>query len=475
MESPLLVWIRIGDLRFHDNPAISYASKTGKAVLLLYIDDHNENAFSIGRASLCWLEQSLSLFSDRALSLGFSWSLRRGSPLAVIEDIIQEHSIEQVAWNRRYAPDLVALDTSIRASLSSQGKIVKTFPGNVLIEPFRFLNKKNEPYRVFTHFWNALTPILSKYEEAPFYVPEKTKISSNSLPLSECRLSPKNLDWPKKILKNWAIGEKHALHQCSIFTEKNLEIYQAGRDIPSEEMTSRLSPHLHFGEISVRRAWSIILTSGKKYSEPYLRQLAWREFGVHHLFHFPETVNKPFKKNFEQFPYRHNFDEIERWKKGTTGIPIVDAGMRQLWQTGWMHNRVRMIVGSYLVKHLLQDWKIGFSWFWDTLVDADLANNTLGWQWIAGCGADAAPYFRIFNPVLQGEKFDPDGTYVKKYVLELKNIPKEYIHQPWNAPEELRLSCGLFLGKGYPFPIIDLADGRKRALEAFQCINSHRP
>ncbi len=485
MDTPILVWIRPGDLRTHDNLALSHAAETGHPVLAIYIQDTFDTGTSCpGAASNAWLEKSLESFSKAITQSGFGWCIKKGRPLEILKHVIQETKASTIFWNRRYEPDLIAIDKEIKQVLTAESITVTTFQGNILIEPWKIFNKSGKPYQVFTQFWKGLLAIEPETHEKSLSLPKKPYSSTQleSLLIPDLELTPKHLHWSEEMLSTWQIGEQAALEKLYDFVEKNVDRYGIERDIPGNDMTSHMSPYLHFGEISIRTIWNRVigkkdlshLVSSANGRETYLRELGWREFAMHLLFHFPHTAHAPLRADFERFPFRHDSMELSLWQKGKTGVPIIDAGMRQLWQTGWMHNRVRMIVGSYLVKHLLHSWKEGFAWFWDTLVDADLANNTLGWQWVSGCGADAAPYFRIFNPVLQGEKFDPKGIYIRKFVPELDSVPDTYIHKPWEASPELLRSWGIILDTTYPKPLIDLGFGRKRALEAFTAFSGNK-
>jgi len=428
-----IVWIR-NDLRFLDNPALFEAVCLGQPVVLVYILENEK----IGSASRFWLERSLLDFGKRAKKRGFGWVIRKGHPQKVLQALQLETRANHVFWNQK----IVGEDFKIQKALETKGIKAHTYAPNLLVEPHIVLNKQGKPYRLFTPFWNVLKTL--EFKTLPEAFP---KISwKNTLRSSALTLSSKKHEG----LNHWLPGEDGAHALLSSFCTKHLKYYQKRRDIPEPCVTSMLSPHLHFGEISVRYIWKKI--ASKKPSEVFLRQLCWRDFTHAILYHFPHVAHGPFRE--KHIAWRKNKKELLAWQQGMTGIPIVDAGMRQLLETGWMHNRVRMIVASFLVKHLLHNWKEGEAWFWDNLFDADLANNSFGWQWIADCGPDSNPWYRIFNPVLQGEKFDPQGNYVRKYIPELKETPNKYIHKPWEASK-----------KGeYPDPIVDLQHGRERAL-----------
>jgi deoxyribodipyrimidine photo-lyase len=339
-------------------------------------------------------------------------------------------------------------------------------------------NQQGRAFQVFTAYWRACAklPRPSAPTAAPRRVPAPT-VWPASVSLGDLALEP-SIDWAGGLRAAWKPGVRGAAGKLRQFLNEGFTSYTTGRDRPDLAGTSRLSPHLHFGEISPRQVWHALRSrlvksrsaNADAAAQAYLRDLGWREFAHHLLLHFPRTVAEPLRPQFARFPWSRDTRSLRAWQRGRTGYPIVDAGMRELWTTGWMHNRVRMIVASFLVKHLLIDWRAGAAWFWDTLVDADLANNTLGWQWVAGCGADAAPYFRIFNPVLQGRKFDPDGGYVRRWVPELAALPPEWIHAPWEAPQAVRGSASVRLGEHYPRPIVDHRFARDRALRALRSI-----
>lgn len=442
MTAPVIMWFR-QDLRLTDNPALSAAVETGASVLPLYIFD-DQTPWPPGAASRWWLHHSLNAFDMPLI-------LRAGNAEKVLFDVIKKSGAQAVYWNRQYEPHAIKRDTSIKTTLKERGIDVQSFKSAALFEPWEI-----KPYKVFTPFYKAC---LGKQElnGAPIGAPKKItyfKDDIDNISLEDLKLLP-DIPWDSEFKDSWTPGEDGALERAQIFIDEEMSHYKQGRDRPDKELTSRLSPHLHFGEISPRMLWH--MAGPHQGSESFLRELIWREFSIHLLYHHPQLPAKPLQEKFAKFPWQKNKKHLERWQRGMTGYPIVDAGMRQLWQTGWMHNRVRMIVGSFLVKHLLLPWQHGEAWFWDCLVDADLANNAASWQWIAGCGADAAPYFRVFNPTLQGEKFDPNGDYVRRFVPELRDVPDQFIHEPWKSALKL----------DYPAPIVDHAAGRARALEAF--------
>lgn len=453
---PIIIWLR-NDLRLTDHPAFQAAGS--RPVIPVYIFSSDEEA----AASHVWLHHSLLAFQE---SVKGALVIRKGDCLKNLQELIRESGADTVYWTRRYEPKAIIQDSEIKSALRESGVNVQSFQGQLLIEPWTVLNKQGRPFQVFTPFFNAckILPVRAAFSEAKLKF-----MKASGLTVENLELLPK-IHWDRGMMKHWVPGEKGAQDSLQSFIKGNLSIYQDTRDLPAlEDGVSKLSPHLHFGEISPFQIWNAIIALPE--GGVYLRQIYWREFAHYLLYHFPHIVSKAFKPAFDHFKWEDNPTALKKWQKGLTGYPIVDAGMRQLWETGWMHNRVRMIVGSFLVKDLLISWTEGAKWFFDTLVDADLANNTLGWQWVGGMGPDAAPYFRIFNPLLQGEKFDPEGEYVKKYVPELKHLSKKWIHRPYEAPElELR-SAGVILGKTYPYPLVDHAEARLKALSLYKGID----
>lgn len=391
--------------------------------------------------------------------------------------MLDQSGATAVFWNRCYEPAAIERDLRIKSSLKKEGKAVESFNGSLLFEPWTVQTKQGQPYQVFTPFWNACLarPAPTPPEGAPSRL-EVPRRWPATLKLAELGLEP-TIAWAGGLRSSWRPGEAGASEHLYRFLDEALTDYPEGRNRPDRFGTSRLSPYLHFGEISMRQVWhGLHDLRGTKRTQPadalgaFIRELGWREFAHHLLFHFPQTPDQPLREQFARFPWQLDHENLRAWQRGRTGYPIVDAGMRELWHTGWMHNRVRMIVASFLVKDLLIPWQEGAAWFWDTLVDADLANNTLGWQWTAGCGADAAPYFRIFNPVSQGEKFDPKGTYVRRWLPELRALPNKWIHKPWEAPSDVLGDAGVVLGRSYPYPMVDHSQARALALRAFQQI-----
>lgn len=474
MKPLSIVWFR-QDLRIEDHPALMAACERGR-VLPLYIAGHDgEGDWQLGGASKWWLHHSLKALESDLKSLGHSLVLRQGKPLEVLKQLIAETGASAVYWSRCYEPASLDRDTLIKRELRLKEIDAQSFNACLLYEPWTIANKQGKPFQVFTPFWKSC--LNHANPERPLSKPKPSSdklVEVASLTLDDLALLP-TIPWDQGLTETWKPGTKGAQAHLTNFLKGRILDYQEARDFPAIEGISRLSPYLHFGEISPRMIWHEVVTTfaGKKEKiDCYLRQLGWREFAHHLLYHFPHTPTEPLRKDFLDFPWKHNQKHLHAWQKGLTGYPLVDAGMRQLWHTGWMHNRVRMVVGSFLVKDLLISWIEGARWFWDTLVDADLANNTLGWQWVGGCGADAAPYFRVFNPITQSEKFDPEGLYIRRWVPELAHLPNKWIHQPWEAPGLVLREAGVSLGKEYPFPIVDHAKARLDALDAFSKIRA---
>lgn len=463
-----LVWFR-QDLRLTDNPALVEACQHCAQVIPVFIDDPTPKTISqLGAASRVWLHHSLQELDKSLRVFGSSLVLRQGPALAILGTLIEETGATHVYWNRCYDPASLARDTQIKAVLKEQTE-VHSFNAALLCEPWQVLKNDGQPYKVYTPFLKALlkTGIDQPLFPQPKRIPTPTQWPK-SLDLNDLKLLPK-IPWDQGMMKTWQVGQQAALSKLQHFLEATVIRYKTARDQPAVLGTSRLSPHLHFGEISPRQLASLATQYLAEYPEAslgiqtFLQEIGWREFAWYLLYHFPQTVTEPLDQRFKSFQWEQNYQtNLKCWQLGETGIPIVDAGMRELWQTGWMHNRVRMIVASFLTKNLLIPWQEGEAWFRDTLVDADLANNVLGWQWVAGSGADAAPYFRIFNPILQGEKFDLEGNYVRRWIPELASRPAKEIHHP------------RVLGDGwkYPLAITDLALSRQRALEHYAQIRA---
>jgi deoxyribodipyrimidine photo-lyase len=467
-DAPAIVWFR-RDLRITDNPALEAAMKNGSSVIPVFIWAPEEEApWSPGSASRWWLHQSLKELGQSLREHGSKLIIRRGPTKETLLNLASESRARAVYWNRLYEPATVVQGSELKKSLRERGLVAESFQGNLLFEPGTILNDSQKPFRVFTAFWRACleAPQPATAAGVPRRLTSPGKWPS-SLAVADLDLLSR-VDWAEGIREAWRPGESGAASLLKSFLRDPMRSYSEERDRPDHTGTSRLSPHLHFGEVSARQIWHTAHKSSRPRAEPFLRQLVWREFAHHLLFHHPEAAQEPLHAEFRFFPWRVEARALKAWTRGLTGYPLVDAGMRELWRTGWMHNRVRMVVASLLVKDLLQPWREGAAWFWDTLVDADLANNTLGWQWVAGCGADAAPYFRIFNPELQGQKFDPEGDYVRRWVPELARLPAKWIHKPWKAPEPVLRNAGVIPGTTYPRPIVIHEAARKRALAALE-------
>ncbi|WP_159730819.1 deoxyribodipyrimidine photo-lyase [Methylosinus sp. Ce-a6] len=477
MSAPAILWFR-RDLRLADHPALSAAVASGAPLVPAFILDEAEGGdWRLGAAARWWLHESLAALSRDLAKLGAPLTLRRGDAEAELLRLVEETGAASVYWSRLYEPWASARDARIEARLSERGVATKSFAGALLAEPGSIRNAEGRPFRVFTPFWRKLAE--TPQPASPLAAPKR--IRAAPAPASErleaWRLRPKKPDWAAGLREAWRPGEATARRRLAHFLRNGAGAYARLRDFPAEDGASRLSPHLHWGEISPLQIWSAAHSAavGAEGRAAFLRELGWREFCHHLIAAHPEMPDAPLDKAFARFPWASDARALEAWKKGETGYPLVDAAMRQLWRTGYMHNRLRMVAASFLVKHLLLPWREGELWFWDTLVDADLANNSANWQWVAGCGADAAPYFRIFNPVLQGQKFDPEGAFVRRFVPELARLDAKYIHKPWAAPERALREAGVRLGETYPRPIVDHAAARQRALAAFATIRAQLP
>jgi deoxyribodipyrimidine photo-lyase len=468
---PVIVWFR-RDLRLADNPALAAAAASGAPVMPVFVlDDETPGAWRAGGASRWWLHHSLAAL-EKSLAGRAPLVLRRGRAAAVIPALAREIGAGRVVWNRAYEPHAVARDTALKAALQGEGIAAESFNAALLFEPWTVLTGAGTPYKVFTPFWNACR--AAPAQPAPMPAPKAVRALDRPPPseaLADWRLVPTAPDWAGGFRDTWRPGEAAAGAALAEFLDRAAAGYDGARDRPDLAATSRLSPHLAFGEIGPRQIWHATRArfdgAGDRGRETFLKELAWREFSYHLLYHWPTLPEAPFRTEFAAFPWRDDAASVAAWRTGRTGYPLVDAGMRQLWRTGWMHNRVRMVAASFLVKHLLAPWQRGAAWFWDTLVDADLASNSASWQWVAGSGADAAPYFRIFNPVAQGERFDPAGDYVRAHVPELARLPAAWIHRPFAAPAPVLAAAGIRLGENYPRPIVDHAAARARALAAY--------
>ncbi len=466
MNHPIVIhWFR-QDLRLADNPALYEASRQGTVLPVYILDDENAGDYKIGDAGRFWLHHSLELLNQ---SLDGNLSLYRGDPLEILPGLADSYDIKAIFWNRCYEPWRMKRDILVKERLERKGISVHSRNGSLLWEPWNIKKRDGTHYKVFTPFYRKGC-LGSSPPRKPLPEPENIRLCrdmSNSLMTDDLSLLP-SVRWDLKLEKCWHIGEAAAHKRLSDFLENGLENYREGRNLPSKPYVSKLSPRLHFGELSPNQVWYAAKLLGNNQNVDHFHsELGWREFSYSQLYFNPELPVKNLREKFDGFPWGNDMKNLTAWKRGKTGIPMVDAGMRQLWQTGYIHNRVRMVVGSFLVKNLLLHWHHGERWFWDCLVDADLASNSAGWQWIAGCGADAAPYFRIFNPVTQGEKFDPDGNYVRKYIPELSGLPNKFLHCPWDAGGSILKSAGITLGETYPEPVVDLQFSRRRALNAY--------
>ena len=468
-----IVWFR-RDLRLQDNPALAAAVRAHARVACAYVHaPHEEAPWHPGAASCWWLHHSLRALDEQLAQRGARLIVRRGDTRAELFSLLRANGAAAVYWNRLYEPSLSARDSDIEQALREAGIDAHSFNAQLFREPWQVHSGQGAPYRVFTPFWRRVRAQLESTPPSPAPL-RIASAAGESLRIEDLRLLPR-VRWDAGLRATWQPGEQGAQRRLDAFLGEALGAYTNGRDRPDEEFTSRLSPHLHFGEIGPRQiAWALLDPQrrhdfSETSREAFLRELGWREFSQHLLHHFPHTPERNLDTRFDAFPWAaDNAAALDRWRHGRTGVPIVDAGMRQLWQTGWMHNRVRMIVASWLTKNLRQHWRHGARWFWDTLVDADLANNTQGWQWSAGSGADAAPYFRIFNPLTQALRFDPEGAYVRRWVRELADVPAPLVHQPWRDAELLRRA-------GYPAPMVDPGASREEALAAYRTMRAQKP
>ncbi len=472
-------WFR-QDLRLADNPALFAAAARGQVLPLFILDDHNAGAWSAGAASRWWLHHSLEQLNQ---SLNGHLLVLQGDAKVVLPEVVRQYKANAVYWNRCYEPWRIQRDKQIKQSLGDAGVTTKSFNGALLWEPWTVLKKDGTPYKVFTPYYRkGCLPGASPREPLPVpsrlalvTVKERNGIDQLGLLPRHALVGEPAIRWDQRLYRHRSehglgIGEAAAIARLQSFLHDGLTGYRHGRDFPARGNFSQLSAHLHFGEISPNQVWYTTAPDTNDDLDCFHSELGWREFSNYLLYHFPTLPEKNFQTKFDSFPWQDDPSLRKRWQQGMTGIPMVDAGMRELWQTGFMHNRVRMITGSFLVKNLRQHWRYGEQWFWDCLVDADLASNAASWQWVAGSGADAAPFFRIFNPVTQAKRFDPDGAYIRRYVPELGRLPNRFLFAPWEASALVLEQAGVTLGKDYPRPMVDLQLSRAQAMSAWQML-----
>jgi deoxyribodipyrimidine photo-lyase len=471
---PAVVWLR-QDLRLNQHPGVALAVQSGRPLLFLYVlDDAAPGRWRLGGASRWWLHHSLAALQADLEDRGAALILRRGPAQSLVPAFARETGAAMLIWARMMEPFAIARDSAIKAVLKADGVQAESVNATLLVEPWALKPASGGAYfKVYSPFWRAAMARGLEGPAAP--APARFKTASHFPPtdnLSDWGLTPTKPDWAGGLKANWTPGEAGARAALQRFVDGALRAYPDDRNRPDRPATSRLSAHLHFGEIcpAVCLAAAQASNAPQAAKDKFIAELGWREFSHHLLFHAPDLPERAWKPAFEAMPWRTDSAALQAWRKGRTGYPIVDAGMRELWTTGVMHNRVRMIAASFLIKHLLLDWRAGQDWFWDTLVDADLANNAASWQWVAGSGADAAPYFRIFNPIAQGETYDPEGAYVARFVPELARLPAAYIHKPWMAGPLVLREAGVRLGVDYPLPIVDHAQARARALAALDSL-----
>ncbi|MGK7862671.1 cryptochrome/photolyase family protein [Falsiroseomonas sp. E2-1-a4] len=472
MTEPSLLWFR-HDLRLADHPALIAATEGGRPVLPVFVlDDDAAGAHRPGGAARWWLRHSLAALAADLAARGAPLMLARGRAEMVLPALAAAVGARTIHAGRGYEPWARAQSQRVHEALTDAGRRLALHTTAVLREPHGFGAASGKPYAVYTPF--AKTMLAAGDPPTPRPAPAQIQgvphpAGGEALEALGLYPVPGEPDWAVRFGETWQPGEAGAQARLARFTAQALGAYDRQRNLPGRDGSSGLSPHLRWGEVSPGQVWHA--ARGAKAdaagTETFLKEILWREFAYHLLWHRPEMPEAPLRSEFAAFPWQPDAKLLAAWQQGRTGYPVVDAGMRQLWQTGWMHNRVRMITASLLVKHLLQPWQDGAAFFWDTLVDADLASNSASWQWVAGCGTDAAPYFRVFNPILQGEKFDPEGRYVRRFVPELAKLPNAFLHQPWEAPREVLAAAGVALGRDYPRPVIDHAEGRARALAGF--------
>lgn len=464
-----ILWFR-QDLRITDNPALLAAMAASHSVLPIYIlDNENAGEWQMGSASRWWLHHALA---DLDSSLKGQINLYCGKAETILSELCQRFTVNEIHTNRCYEPWRIKQDSQLKKYFNKHSVVFNSHNGSLLWEPWEVLKKDGTPYRVFTPYFKRGCLGAPK-PEPPLGTPKLSSIvhdKAQSLPLAALKLLP-SLNWADGFCQRFSPTRAAAVERLHAFLDEKLTDYAEARDIPCLNGTSELSPYLHFGQLSPGEVWHSAKEQRKSDGQDkFLSELGWREFSYYLLYHFPWLPEKNFNQRFDGFPWGNTSSLLTAWQQGKTGVPIVDAAQRELWQTGTMHNRMRMVSASFLIKHCLIDWRLGEKWFWDCLVDADLASNSASWQWVAGSGADASPYFRIFNPVTQAKKFDSDASYIKQYVPELNNLATPYVFAPWEAPSDILRQAGIELGRNYPLPVVELSAGRKRALEAYKSI-----
>lgn len=479
MPSCTLAWLR-HSLRLRDNPALVSAAEHGAVVPVFVWAPDEEGDWPPGSAAQWWLHRALHDLDEQLRERGSRLILRRGPTADTLRDVANAAGADRVVWNRRYEPPLARRDARVKEALHDADLETAVFESQILHDPDAVETTSGGPYHVFTPFWKKVREKNLLRTGPPLEVPELPAPESwpSSEPLDAFELTPEardGLDWAGGLRNTWTPTEAGAHERLDYTLKRVLGRYDTARNRPDKDGTTRLSPYLHHGQISPRQLWHTISEwahdNGRLGdARPLLRQLVFREFAYHWLYHYPATATETYRDKFRNFPWRDDAEALAQWKRGQTGYPLVDAGMRQLYETGWMHNRVRMIVASFLTKDLMLHWRHGARWFWDTLVDADLAANTFNWQWTAGCGADAQPFFRIFNPVSQSERYDPDGTYIRRLVPELANLPDDALHAPWKESDARLRASGVTLGETYPKPLVDHGEARETALDAYETI-----
>lgn len=474
LTTKTIVWFR-KDLRLRDNPTLEFALANKREVIPVFIWDEEEGGqWSPGAASRWWLHQSLKSLARSIQELGGCLILEKGKPEEILPLLAKENGVDEVLYSRRYDPAGLTTQEAVEEALDEGGIRTESFNASLLNEPWEIQNASGRPFQVFTPYWrncrNGIYKQPANYQIRNLSFIEKPTPRSS---LDELGFLPDH-PWHEKFFSHWDVSEVAGQAQVVHAAREIVPSYANSRNSPGTDGTSRLSPYLAWGLISPRQVCHSVLQNepeGSNLGEnKFLAEIGWREFSYHLLYHFPHLPNQPLRPKYAAFPWLSNPQTLKDWKLGQTGYPMVDAGMRQLYETGWMHNRVRMVVASFLVKHLLISWEEGARWFWDTLVDADLASNTQGWQWAAGCGADAAPYFRIFNPITQGEKFDKSGRYARRWIPELGDVPNKWLFRPWEAPSDLLSEHDLELGGNYPNPCVDHFEARARALQALSSL-----